>query len=436
MKLHDYQIEARNWIIQNPCCGLFLPPGLGKTLTTLSALKILLDAKAIDSVVIVAPIRVMYMVWPLEIAKWGFDFNYTILHGTNKKLKKSQIYLINPEGLEWFMGNNKQLGKSMLICDESTMFKNHGSVRFKIIKLLMPLFCRRVILTGTPAPNGLMQLWPQVFILDKGTRLGPNISKFRKSYYTQGYMPYDWKLKDGSEEVIYSKIDDIILHKSRDELDMPNLVYNDIIVKLSPTARQRYDELKKELLTEVGDNTITAAMAATLSNKLKQIANGIVYADGRVPLELHNEKLKAISELVDSLAGRPLLVAYEYLHELQILKDYFNAPNIGGGTIGANLNKLVEKWNKGEIPVLLVHPMSAGHGLNLQGGGCTDVCWFSITFDLELYEQLINRVYRQGVSGDVTVHHIVAKGTIDEHVLNVLNGKSKLQDNLLASLLK
>lgn len=431
---HQYQLDGRNWLIAHNIAGLFLPPGLGKTAITLDAIRILLDAKLIDKVLIIAPLRVAKLVWPAENKKWGFNFSIGVLHGPDKDIvarQKHDIYVINPDGLNWLKSIELFTGNSMLVCDESTIFKNHDSMRFKLIKSMLPAFRRRVILTGTPAPNGLIQLWPQVFILDKGLRLGKNITTFRNLYYKKGFTMFSWELKYGADGEIFSKVDDIIMHKALSELNMPDKIDNFIEVQLS--NMQLYNELKKEMLIDIGGHEITAVNAAALCSKLKQFANGIIYKDGKAPETLHNDKLNALSELVDTLAGRPLLVAYEFLHELKLLKDHFGAPHIGGGVSG---KEIVDKWNKGEIPVLLVQPMAAGHGLNLQDGGCCDVCWFSNTYDAELYDQLNARVYRQGVKNNVTIHHIVAKGTIDEHIIKTRSNKIKLQDLLLDSLLK
>lgn len=302
----------------------------------------------------------------------------------------------------------------------------------------MPFFRRRVILTGTPAPNGLIQLWPQMYILDKGKRLYPSISKYRAKWFTPNYNGFGYELRDGAKEEIYDAIDDIVMHKSHNELDLPPLVYNTIELHLPKHVMVKYKEMKNHFMIELdeSDEDITAVNAASKAAKLKQIANGCVYGEEKSVHDIHNVKLEAVEELVESLAGSPLLVVYEYLHDLERLQSMFKAPNIGGGISGQELDAIVRAWNAGEIPILLIQPQSAGHGLNLQDGGCCDVCWYSITFDLELYEQVNKRVHRQGVKNSVTIHHLVAKGTVDEHVMDALSGKSELQNELLNSLLK
>lgn len=440
---HKYNVDGIKWILGHERSGLFFPPGLGKTAMTLAAITKLKAAGAIDRVLIIAPLRVCSMVWPKEIEKWD-DFNHltcAVLHGPNKDTivrQKSDIYIINPEGLNWLYKNHLALFKKykfMLVCDESTLFKNHTSERFKLLKNMLPNFDRRVILTGTPVPNGLMQLWPQIFILDGGNRLGKNISQYRSKYFTLSFNGFTYDLRNGASTEIYGKIDDIVMHKSSNELDLPDKLFNVINVELPKAAMQVYKDIKAHFIAEHDETTITTLNAASQAAKLKQIANGALYVESREVLDMHDEKIKVIGELLASLGGRPLLVAYEYLHDLSRLREAFgDAPYIGGGS--KNDDKTIEQWNKGMLPLLFAHPKSAGHGLNLQDGGCHDVVWFSITFDLELYDQLNARAHRQGVKNAVTIHHIVAVGTVDEKVIKVLDGKANLQNSLLEAVLK
>ena len=444
IKLHDYQIDGRNWILSHNNSGLFFPPGLGKTLVTLSAIDILIKAGAIDKVFIIDPIRVIHAVWPEEIKKWDFDLSIGVCHGSDKdKIIKQDhdIYAINPEGLKWFMNSHKSIlekKRFMLVCDESTLFKNHGSIRFKMLKSILKLFIRRIILTGTPAPNGLIQLWSQIYILDMGHRLGSGITKYRMRWFQRSFDGFGWDIREGSEYEIYKAIDDIVMHKSNDELNLPELVYNNIMIELPPEARKYYKEMKDTFVIELSemDESIIAPTAAAKAAKLKQISNGMIYGDNKEHIKIHDEKLKACQELVSSLAGRPLMVVYEYLHDFKVLKETFKAPHIGGGISGQELSSIIARWNKGEIPILLVQPKATGHGLNLQDGGCHDVLHYSITFDLELYEQINARVHRQGVKNNVTIHHLVGEKTIDQRIMRVLTDKSSLQKELMSYLLK
>ena len=442
--LHQHQKDGVNWVLSHLCSGLLFPPGLGKTLTVLTAIKTLKYANEIDRVLIVAPMRVCYLVWPLEIKKWGFNFSIGILHGPDKDTvvrKKHDIYVINPEGLKWLYNNHIQLFvkfRFMLVCDESTLFKNHTSQRFGVLKKMLKLFRRRVILTGTPVPNGLIQLWPQMFILDQGKRLFKYITHYRTRYFTPTYDGWGYDLKQGAEQDIYNAVDDVLMHKSVDELDLPPLLYNNILIDLPHSAAVIYKNMRNDFVHEfeADGEVLTALNAASKNMKLKQIANGSVYGDD-MSYDIHDEKLKACEELKDSLSGRPLVVVYEFNNDLDRLNQLFGSPPaIRGGVKPDELDSIVIRWNKGLIPVLLLQPKAVSHGLNLQDGGCADICWFSLTFDLEQYEQVIKRVHRQGVKNTVTVHHIVANGTVDFNVLDALEGKSDMQQALLNSLLK
>lgn len=449
-KPHQYQIDGINWMLSNPRSGLFLPPGLGKTSTVLMAFSILKYHGAIDKMLVIAPLRVCYTVWPNEIKKWS-NFNHLsigILHGTKKLnvLKTDHdIYVINPAGLRWLHSQIKQnstlftKNKWQLVVDEASAFKNSRSQRFKLLKNMSVIFDRRTLLTGTPAPNGLINIWSQIYLLDNGQRLGKYMASFlNKYFYPSGYMGYEHQLKQGAETEIYDAINDIVIHKSSDELDLPERIYNYIEVELADSVKQVYSAMKKELVADLGDSLAIAVNAAVAAGKLKQIANGGLYENdtGKI-CNLHDQKTDVVRDLFDELCGRPLLVIYEYNHDLDRLHAAFpSAPVINGGVVGDRLESIVSKWNNGVLPILFLHPQAGGHGLNLQSGGCHDVVWYSMPFDLELYEQANARVHRQGVKNAVTIHHIVAKGTIDEHVLTVLNQKGSTQQALLDYLRK
>jgi len=444
---HKYQLDAVKWVVSNNCSGLFLPPGLGKTAVMLQSFVYLKKAGIIDKMVVIAPIRVMQLVWPEEIKKWA-NFNHitcTVLHGAKKDDRlydDVDLYIVNPDGLKWFTKKVKDLtseGKWMLTVDESSNFKNGRSGRFKMLKKWVKYFDRRVILTGTPAPNGFENLWSQIHILDSGTRLGKFITSYRNMFFfPSGYMGYEYRLQDGAKEKIYGKIDDIIMHKGREEIDMPDLIKNVINVELPSQARKIYSDMSIQFLAVAEDEQLMlATTAAVMSGKLKQIANGASYGEDKVASVIHESKIDAVKELHEGMEGQPLLIFYEYRHDLSRLQDAFSdAPHLGGGVSAKEAEVTVKKWNSGEVPILFLHPASAGHGLNLQSGGCHDVCWFSITWDQELHEQAISRVWRQGVEYAVTSHYIVAKDTIDEQIMEVLDGKEKLQSALLNALKK
>ena len=444
---HEYQKDGIHWVLRNPNSGMFLPPGLGKTAIVLQAFKWMQKYSVADKMLIVAPIRVMHLVWPAEIKKWK-DFNHltiTTLHGSKKDkalLEDSDIYVINPEGLKWFSKHVSEFFqgpvKWALVIDESSNFKNGRSQRFKMLKK-WDYFDRRIILTGTPAPNGLINLWSQIYLLDQGKRLGQFITAFRNRYFfPAGYMGYEYRLQDGADQRIYEAIDDIVMHKGREEIDMPDLLTNEIPVQLTTEARRAYDEMKRDFVASHNGEIIAAPTASTMGNKLRQMSSGAVYVyDDGSWVEVHDKKIEAVKELSDGLEGNPLLIFYEYRHDLERLQKAFpESRYLGGGVKAKEAEEIVNLWNASEIPQLLLHPASAGHGLNLQAGKCTDLCWFTITWDQEMHEQAIGRVWRQGQDNAVTSHYIIAQDTIDRHVMNVLEGKDNLQTALLNALKK
>lgn len=430
-------------MLSQSAAGLFLDPGLGKTSTVLAAIKILKQKNMLGKVLLVAPLRVIYKVWPDEIKKWA-DFEgltYTILHDkpkTENLQKDVDIYLINPEGLLWLLDPRlKRPSFSVLCVDESSKFKDSQTKRFKSLKPLLPNFKRRWILTGTPVPNGLTDLFGQMYILDLGRSLGRYITHFRTNYFEQtGYGGYEWKPRPGAFAEVVEKISPLVLQLSaEDYLQMPELIYSDICVELPPKALKTYRDVEEAFLTELEGGNIVAANAAVAGMKCRQIANGAVYDEERNVLPVHEEKLDALEDLLEELGGAPTLVLYEFDHDRERIQGRLgDIPVLGSSLSPRKLEVLVDRFNAGDVPILLGHPASMGHGLNLQQA-CRHIIWYGITWNLEFYDQAIARVYRQGQKADkVMVYHIVAKETLDEKVLKVLTKKDKEQQTLLRAL--
>lgn len=451
---HQYQQNAIKFLLSHAAAGLFLDPGLGKTSIVLGAVKILKAQKLLKRVLVIAPLRVCYGVWPNEARKW-LDFNglrVKVLHGKDKNALVKQdadIYVINPEGLDWLIaeGRLKSLQVDTLVVDESSKFKHTSTKRFKNLKPHLNKFARRWILTGTPAPNGLMDLFGQIFILDLGRSFTPYITKFRLEFFNSvGFGGYTYVPKPGTDERIHELLKPMTLRlEARDYLELPQLIENRIVVELPPAARKIYDEMEQQLFALIDNGEIAVAQtAAAASIKCRQVANGGIYRQlSYTPAvnsdrwqDIHMEKANAAYDLVEELNGQPVLVAYDFEHDKARLLHVFgkDTPYIGGGVSAKRGAEIEAEWNLGNIPVLLVHPAAAGHGLNLQGN-CQHVLWHSMTWDLELYEQTIARVLRQGNKYDhVTVHHIIAKDTIDEVMMRALRGKAKVQNRLLTAL--
>jgi SNF2 family DNA or RNA helicase len=428
---------------------------LGKTSIGLGAFNILKKQKLVNRLLVIAPLRPMYSTWPAELKKWA-DFNnltYCILHGEDKEEKldlQADIYLLNPEAVQWFFSEKRweRVNADVLCIDESTKFKNSQTQRFKILRQFVPKFRRRWIFTGTPAPNGLLDLFGQVFILDEGLALGRYITHYRNKFFHQtSWDRFGWHPNLGASEQIAEKLKEITLRMSAEEfLEMPELIFTNIVVELPPSARKVYKEMENHFITlldnDYGDAVI-APNAAVAGGKCRQIANGAMYtgpqtghlgvqATGAPWLPLHDAKIAALQDLVEQLQGNPLLVAYEFKHDAdRILKAFPGTPVIGGGTSAAKSNEYIRDFNEGRLPLLVGHPASMGHGLNLQGS-CHHVCWFGIPWNLEHYDQLIRRVYRQGQKAEhVFVYHIVAKDTLDEEVLETLAAKDRTQRDLV-----
>jgi SNF2 family DNA or RNA helicase len=448
-KPHDYQKTAIQFLIGNATAGLFLDPGLGKTSITLSAFKLLRSKNYVRRALVIAPLRPAHSVWPVEARLWDHlsDLKVTVLHGNGREISEdSDIDVINPEGLPWLLSalkGKRSFPWDMLIVDESTRFKHTNTKRFQLLRPLLPKFSRRVILTGSPAPNGLLDLFGQVFILDLGHALGRFITHYRVNYFDQtGWMGYDWVPRPGSEQAIYAKLRPLVLRmEAKELLEMPELIGVDpplrVEVDLPAKARAQYDQMEKMLITQVEDEMVTAANAAAATIKCRQISNGGLYTNRECTewSHIHEAKADAVEEIIEELQGKPALVAYEFKHDLDRLRKRFGAktPYIGGGVSATRFREVEQAWNRGEIPVLLAQPQSVAHGLNLQGTGAA-VIWHSLNWDLEVYEQFIRRVYRQGQKDRIVVHHVVAKDTVDEVILRGVAKKDRTQQALLGAL--
>jgi SNF2 family DNA or RNA helicase len=446
-KPHPYQSAAIQFMVKHKAVGLLADPGLGKTATTLQVIKTLKLIKPDLRVLIVAPLRVVYSVWQQEIAKWGLGFTSTKLHGKDKAVnlsKSKDIYLINPEGLKWLL--DTKFKADILVIDESSKFKSAKSKRFKLLKKNLDRFDRRYILTGTPTPKSLEDLWSQVYILDKGEALGKFVTHYRNKYfYPTGFKNYQYELKPGAEKTIYDRVAPLVMRiDAATHLDLPDLVFNRIDVELPAAAKKVYNDLKKVLVAEIEGATHIVPTLAAAYGVCCQVANGAIYdqeADGLVLrtldtyTDVHDEKIKALQDLIDELQGKPVLVAYRFKHDLARLRKALgkDVPYIGGGVTAKRSTSIVDDWNKGRIPVLLGNPQSMAHGLNMQAGG-NDVVWFGLTDNYEDYDQFNRRVFRQGVKGQVRLHHLVAKGTVDEIILKRCESKSARQEDLFEAL--
>ena len=434
---HDYQKYAAEYIKTHPVAAVFLDMGLGKTSITLTALlDLLFDSFESHRVLVIAPLRVARDTWPAEIEKWDHlrPLTYAVAVGTEGErraalLKAADICIINRENIPWLIEKSGvPFDFDTVIVDELSSFKNHQSKRFKALMQVRPKISRIVGLTGTPSSNSLMDLWAEFKILDLGQRLGRFIGMYRSAYFmpdkTNGAVVYSYKLLPGADKEIYRKIGDITISmKAADHLKMPGLVMNNVVVNLSEEERKQYEELRQTLVLETKDTEITAANAAVLSGKLMQMANGAIYdEDGRIAA-IHERKLEALEDLIEGANGKPVLVAYWFRHDLDRIRSRFSVREI-------KTSADITDWNAGRIPVAVIHPASAGHGLNLQAGGSTMI-WFGLTWSLELYQQTNARLWRQGQNETVVIHHIIAKGTIDEYVLKVLQSKERTQDKLI-----
>ena len=435
---HNYQAYATDFILDHPEAAVFLDMGLGKSVITLTALlDLCLDRFEISKVLVIAPLRVARDTWSTEIHKWDHlkPFTYSVVVGTVAErkaalAKKAHIYLINRENVSWLVEDSGfPFDFDMVVIDELSSFKSYQAKRFRSLLKVRPTVKRIVGLTGTPSSNGLMDLWAEFRVLDLGKRLGRFITHYRNTYFQpdkrNGMVIYSYKPLPGAEDAIYSQISDMTISmKAVDHLNMPECIMNEVRVSLSEEERQKYDTLRDDLILSIGDSDIDAANAASLSNKLSQMANGAVYGDEKSVHHIHDHKLDALEDLIEAANGKPVLVAYWFKHDLERIQKRFKVREI-------KTSKDITDWNDGKIPIAVIHPASAGHGLNLQAGGST-LIWFGLTWSLELYQQTNARLWRQGQkSATVVIHHIIAENTIDELILKALHKKEKSQNALI-----
>ena len=414
-----------------------------KTVTTLTAINdLLFDSFEISKVLVIAPLRVARDTWSAEIEKWEHLklLTYSVAVGTAEERtaalqKQADIYIINRENVQWLIEESGiKFDYDMIIIDELSSFKNHQTKRFKSLMKVRPKVKRIVGLTGTPSSNGLMDLYAEFRLLDMGERLGRFIGQYRNTYFQpdkrNGMIVYSYKPLPTAENEIYQKISDITISmKATDYLKMPELIMSEYAVTLSDEEKQKYSDFRKELILELPNGEITAANAASLSNKLSQMANGAIYTDDKTIIPIHERKLDALEDIIEAANGKPVLVAYWFKHDLERIKERLHKLHIPFSTMDSSDS--IRKWNSGQLPVGLIHPASAGHGLNLQSGGSCLV-WFGLTWSLELYQQTNARLWRQGQKSEtVVIQHIVAKGTIDERILKALQEKDRQQAALM-----
>lgn len=440
---HEYQQYATEYIETHPVAAVLLDMGLGKTSITLTALNnLLFDSFEIRKVIVIAPLRVARNTWSAEIEKWEHlsTLVYSVAVGTEAERmaalkRQADIYIINRENVQWLITESGvPFDYDMVVFDELSSFKNHQTKRFKALMKVRPKVKRIVGLTGTPSSNGLMDMWAEFRLLDMGQRLGRFIGQYRTRFFQpdkrNGQVVFSYKPLPGAEQQIYRLISDITISmKSTDHLRMPELVSSRYTVYLSEEEEKRYAALKQDLVLQLPDGEITAANAASLSGKLSQMANGAVYMDSGDTISIHDRKLDALEDIIEAANGKPVLVAYWYRHDLERITERLHKLKVPCSRLDTDGS--IRRWNAGEIPVALIHPASAGHGLNLQSGGSTLV-WFGLTWSLELYQQTVARLWRQGQESEtVVVQHIITKGTIDERIMKALSEKDSTQSALM-----
>jgi len=446
---HDYQSYCIDYIKSHPVSALFLDCGLGKTVITLSAIRdLVLDEMKVSAVLVIAPLRPARDTWPAELKKWDHlkDLDISVVIGDKKTRitainSDALIHVVNRENVkflvEYFEKSGQRWPYDTVVIDELSSFKNYQSQRFKWLRKIRPFVKRWIGLTGTPTSNGLMDLWAEIGILDGGERLGRFIGRFRESYFKPGSMNpstgvvFSYTPRHSAEERIYERISDITISmKALDYLHLPDCIYVNHEVKMLPSEQKLYDQLKHDLIIPTEDGDIDAANAASLSNKLLQMSNGAVYDENKAARFIHNRKLEMLEDLIEAANGQPVLIAYWFKHDRTRIIEHLTAAGYEIRDIKSSED--IELWNSGSIPVALIHPASAGHGLNIQSGGHILV-WFGLTWSLELYQQTNARLWRQGQQETVTIHHIVTKNTVDEDVLAALASKDVTQEKLIAA---
>lgn len=440
---HQYQEYATKRILDTPFIALLLEMGLGKTVSTLTAMDLLLnDYFEAGRVLVIAPLRVADDTWAREIEKWDHLRHLRISKvlgsaAVRRKALKAEadIYVINRENVEWLVSEyGSQWPFDTVVIDELSSFKNPQAKRFKALRRVRPMMKRVIGLTGTPAPNSLMDLWAPMYLIDQGERLGKTITGYRDRYFTpgsrSGHVVYEWKAKQEAEERVYEAISDIAVSmKAEDWLELPERIDRTIQIPLSPKAQEMYKKLEKELLLPFLDADVVANTAAVLSNKLLQMASGAVYDEEKGVKLIHEAKLDALEDVIEAANGKPVMVFYNFKHSLSRIQERFPQARILRK--GKDGNEDIRAWNNDEIPLLLLHPKSAGHGLNLQDSSCRTVVWFDQIWSLEEDQQANARVHRQGVRHNIVVIRLVAEGTMDEDAVAALERKAAGQDALM-----
>lgn len=437
-KPHDYQVYATNYIIDHPVSAILLDMGLGKSVITLTAIwELLFDSFEVRKVLVIAPLRVARDTWPAELQKWCHlkNLTYSVAVGNEGQRiaalkKEADIYIINRENVEWLVKRSGlPFDYDMLVIDELSSFKSFQAKRFRSLLSVRPLVEKVVGLTGTPSSNGLMDLWAEYRLLDMGKRLGRFITHYRSSFFDPDkrnqQVIFSYKPKPGAEAAIYRLVSDITISmKSTDHLKMPECVYSEYPVSLSEKEMDSYNTLKNELILTLKEDEVDASNAVSLTGKLVQMANGAVYGEGGKVVHIHDRKLDALEDLIEAANGKPVLVAYWFKHDLERIRRRFPVEAL-------DKPDSISRWNKGEIPIAVIHPASAGHGLNLQAGGST-LIWFGLTWSLELYQQTNARLWRQGQTSDtVVIQHLIARNTMDEEILKALKKKDTNQAALI-----
>lgn len=438
---HEYQQNAIQWGLDHEKCGLLLPMGAGKTIITLSIIQKLLFTE-VSNVLIIGPKRVVESTWPAEIRKWAHtDWMTTELITPAKakgreRIVPANIYLIGKENIaDLVAAQGKNWSFDMVVIDELSTFKNSASKRFRALKTVMPKVTRFIGLTGTPAPNGVPDLWAQIYLMDRGDRLGRTLTSFRHNYLIpgrrNGYVVYDWTPQPDAEERIYARLTDLCMSiRQKDCAKLPPVQYLETRIEFTPSLMKKYQEFKTQKVMEFNDTEVLAANAGVLCGYLLQFTSGEMYTEDGTE-KIHSKKLEALEDLMISANGKPVMCFYYFKHELKRIKDHFK-DKYKVGTLDTPED--IDRWNRGEFDLLLLHPASAGHGLNLQEGGNIAV-WYSLpNWNLELYQQANARIYRQGQRNAVVVYHLIIEGTIEEDMMKALEKKDVSQKNLIDAL--